>query len=336
MSDSLSELKRCLLKRLQNAKGHKLPGSQFRPYANDQKQLGVTEAQVQTARDELLQHAFIVEKKAGGGRSYHLTPAGITFLRTPALPPPGYDEQLLPYHKSYLLLLLLRSEGRKASLADLCARLNTKSVKEGPLCFAQRTADDRLLINRPLVGWILDALALGEAATRTESKGIPSYCLTEAGEELLGASDQYPSPQVKFTLTGEELSALMAAARLAGKGVAEPQHEKHEEEPGPLTTLTREQLLTEFERLKRERYAEHGMVPIHELRRIIADRFGPAAAEHDVFDTVLKELRRERQIRLVALGDGGIVSEQQIADSIRGENEIYFMIESAHEPASVQ
>jgi hypothetical protein len=100
--------------------------------------------------------------------------------------------------------------------------------------------------------------------------------------------------------------------------------------------LTAEAVLVEFERLKQERYAQHGMVPIHDLRHVVAERFGSAAADHSSLDPLLKDLRRQRQIRLVALGDAGAATEQQLADSIRGENEIYFSIESAHEHAAVR
>jgi hypothetical protein len=131
----------------------------------------------------------------------------------------------------------------------------------------------------------------------------------------------------------------MAAARLAGKALVEPPKEPSlgqpsHSPPGP-SALSAEQVLAEFERLRQDRYAQHGMVPIHALRGAIAQRFGPAAADHDSLDPLLKELRRQGQIRLVALGNAGAATEQQIADSIPGENEIYFAIESAHEHAPV-
>lgn len=279
------------------------------------------------------------QRNAGGGSSYQLTQAGIESLRTPPPPPAGYDENLLQYHKSYLLLLLLRAEERKASLSDLCGRLNTETAKR-ILGFGQEAPDDKVQVNRPLAAWILDSLAASSQVTRTEFRGSPSYHLTETGEELLGASEQYPT--IKFTLTGKELHDLMTTAKLSQKALVgptvNPQTSQPESTNGtgvPTPVLTAEQVFAEFERLKQERYAQHGMVPIHVLRQIIADRFGPAAATHDVLDPLVKGLRRERRIRLVALGMGGSVTEQQIEDSICGENEIYFTIESAHEYASV-
>jgi len=167
-------------------------------------------------------------------------------------------------------------------------------------------------------------------------RGNASYRLEEAGEQLLGASEQYPT--ISFKLTGNDLNALISVARLSQKAVAEPvgdakppQPERKNEIPSPTT----ERVLAEFERLRREQFSEHGMVPIYVLRQAVAKLFGQAAAAHDTLDPLLHELRRQRRIRLVALGNAGDRTEQQLADSIPGENEIYFAIEAAHEHAVV-
>jgi hypothetical protein len=343
VNDALSELKRLILKRLQGRKGQRIRKTDCQPTKRDRDRLGVDSAQIQTAREELLREGSIEEADKRGG-NYRLTATGIAFLRQPSPPPFGYDETLLPYQKSYLLFRLQISSDRQASLAELCRRL-PKDTKE-ILGFGMLDARDRLQLNRPLVAWLLENLADVKAIERTGQPSKPCYRLLPAGEQLLGVSDQYPT--IKFPLKGEEINHLLAAARLAGKlGIeqetgataetATPQPTPPVPSPTAISSeLTAEQILAEFERLKQERYAQHGMVPIYQLRKVVAERFGQTFASHEVLDPLLKELRHRRHIRLVAIGNMGDATEQQLKDSIRGENETYFMIEDAHEPAAVR
>jgi DNA-binding PadR family transcriptional regulator len=280
------------------------------------------------AIEELLRDGYIAAISAG--RSYELTALGEEFLRRPLPPPLGYDEYLLPFQRSYLLLLLLKKGERTASLSDICTGLRTDNLQR-VMGFGQLKADDSIQFNRPLVEWILDSLVNQKAIERIERGGrAASYRLLEAGRELLGASDQYE--RLKFTLLGKQLNDLLLAARMVGKATTPDVPPKRQEEPSRPTAA---QILAEYERLKQERYSEHGMVPIHELRRVVANRFGAEAASHEVLDSLLKALRRERRLRLVAIGNAGDASQQQLDDSIHGDNEIYFMIEDVHEPASV-
>src|SRR5205823_3730637 len=134
---------------------------------------------------------------------------------------------------------------------------------------------------------------------------------------------------------GKELNELMGAVRLSRRAVIDQIKENGQNPSKPETSsipaLTATQVLAEFERLKQEQYSQHGMVPIYALRQVIAERFGIQAATHDSLDSLLKDLRRQQQIRLVALGNAGGATEQQLADSIPGEDEIYFAVEDAHE-----
>lgn len=324
MNDSLLELKRLLLQRLRGTKARRLGQAKLTPYVKDQKRLGVDSAQTDRAREELLRDGFIAA--ISKGRSYQLTATGEDFLRQPSPPPLGYDEHLLPYQKSYLLLLLLKQGEQMASLSVICNRLRTDNLRR-VMGFGLVETDGSVRLNRPLVVWILNNLGVKGAVERIEGRmGAASYRLLEAGRELLGASEQYDT--IKFSLSGKELNALLSAAQLAGKTVADPQ-------PVKSSRPTAAQILAEYERLKEERFAEYGMVPIHELRRVVAERFGADAASHEVLDSLLKDLRREKRIRLVAIGNAGDASQQQLDDSICGENEIYFMIEAAHEPAPI-
>jgi hypothetical protein len=326
VNDPLLELKRLLLQRLRGIKTRRLGQAKLIPYVKDQKRLGVESAQIERAKEELLREGFIVAMSKG--RSYQLTATGEEFLRQPSPPPFGYDEYLLPFQKSYLLLFLLKQDEQKASLSDICNRLRTDNLKR-VMGFGLAETDGSVRLNRPLVVWILNNLGVKGAVERIEGRmGAASYRLLEAGRELLGASDQYDT--IKFSFSGQQLNALLNAARLAGK-TGDGDHHPPVKSPRP----TAAQILAEYERLKEERFAEFGMVPIYELRRVVAEHFGADAASHEVLDSLLKDLRREKRIRLVAIGNAGDASQQQLDDSICGENEIYFTIEDAHEPASI-
>ncbi len=327
MNEPLLELKRLLLQRLRGLKSRRLGRSKLKPNAKDLRRLGADLTQIEKAKEELLREGYIAAMSSG--RSYKLTETGEEFLRRPSPPPLGYDGHLLPYQKSYLLLLLLKRGEQKVSLSDICNKLRTDNLKR-VMGFGLVEPDEKSVqLNRLLIAWILDSLSSKGSVERIEGRmGSASYRLLEAGKELLGASDQYDT--IKISLSGQQLNALLNAARLAGKTVGDPP-------PVKPSRPTAAQVLGEYERLKEECFAEYGMVPIYELRRVVAERFGADAASHDVLDSLLKDLRREKQIRLIALGDGGIVTEQQIADSIRGENEIYFMLGSAvYEPAPLR
>src|SRR5207249_9714477 len=97
---------------------------------------------------------------------------------------------------------------------------------------------------------------------------------------------------------GKALNALVAAAR--DSSFARDSHEGQvpSAQAPPNPEELAEVVLAEFEDLRRERYGRSGLVPIHEVRRRIADRFGPATARHDVLDEVVLDLWRQQRIRL--------------------------------------
>jgi hypothetical protein len=90
-------------------------------------------------------------------------------------------------------------------------------------------------------------------------------------------------------------------------------------------------ILAEFETLLQERHGHQGRVPVYELRRHVADKFGPEAARHDRFDPVVKQLRQQNRIRLVSISDLRDATPEQLNDSIPGMNETFFYVEPAHE-----
>ncbi len=95
-------------------------------------------------------------------------------------------------------------------------------------------------------------------------------------------------------------------------------------------------VLGAFEELRRERFARNGIVPVYELRRLLTARHGTEAGSHAALDPLLKQMRREKRVRLIAINDLAGATTDQLDDSVPGENETFFYLETAHEYAHVR
>src|SRR5262249_45550935 len=146
------------------------------------------------------------------------------------------------------------------------------------------------------------------------------------------------------TFKGETLNALLEAARLVGKQFTPPAIEQPPEQPAeqiaqPVqvsgTTDLERIVLETFEELRRGKYADSGLVPIHEVRAVVRTRQGDAAAQHDVFDEVVLGLMRAKKLRLAPIADPSRVEPQQLQDAIAGVGETLFYLEPVHELAPV-
>lgn len=105
---------------------------------------------------------------------------------------------------------------------------------------------------------------------------------------------------------------------------APPKHEppkqeppKHQSEPKSRAVESHDVLET----IGRIAPTNGDLVPVHEVRRRIAEQLGPEAASHHVLDQIIRNLRSDRKIRLIAISDNRGMTEQQLADSIPGLNE---------------
>ena len=88
-----------------------------------------------------------------------------------------------------------------------------------------------------------------------------------------------------------------------------------------------------FHELLRERFTMIGMVPIHELRKGVSERFGPQAASHAVLDELLLNLRRTKKAKLVPIDDRSRATPAQLQDSVFAVGETFFYMEKAHAPS---
>jgi hypothetical protein len=68
------------------------------------------------------------------------------------------------------------------------------------------------------------------------------------------------------------------------------------------------------------------LIPIHEVRRLVAQDHGQDVASHPAFDPVLRRMWSEGIFELIAISDGRDATQQQIDDSIPGLNETIFYI----------
>lgn len=115
-------------------------------------------------------------------------------------------------------------------------------------------------------------------------------------------------------------------------GVQVPQGQKPPRPASPATPakrpITADSVLTTFGEMLRSKHARTGLVPIHELRKTLAAQHGAERAGHESLDAVLMRLDHEDKIRLVAIGDRSRATPEQLADSIPGENETFFYVET--------
>jgi hypothetical protein len=263
------------------------------------------------------------------------------------------NDKLLEHQKAFLLLQLLGADNRKLS------RGTANKALKGPLskglALAPTTANE-----------IRDSLAADGYLDKTRNRGTDHYRLTERGLALLLALEQYPS---ELLVSGRMINELVTAVReqlatwqgpqaltdlLRSLADTERRFGSLQRQVGELFEETRTTLsgsgqqpaqalrpelpqdlaaaiVAEFEELLRESHSHRGRVPIHELRRHVADKFGPEAARHDRFDTVLKQLRHQQRVRLVSISDLRDATQEELNDSIPGMNETFFYVEPAHE-----
>jgi hypothetical protein len=253
---------------------------------------------------------------------------------------PEVNEVLLAYQKSFVLMHLFCDEDRSMTRSELHKKLSSASSRDA-LLYGRWSSDVQVNADPSTMDGIVLLLADSKDVTvRKHGKGA-RYTLTDRGQESLMATDQHPS--LEFRLNGKQLNALLEAIRASRPGTA-PRLETREEplpsvaaiNAAPQPTLTTQAVIDAFEELRRERFARNGIVPVHELRRLLVARHGPEAGSHATLDPILKQMRREKQLRLIAIGDLSEATTEQLDDSVPGENETFFYLEAAHEYAGVR
>jgi DNA-binding PadR family transcriptional regulator len=341
-----------LLAQLFQADGQRLQASEFSKKLKTKlakEKLSFDQASLSQVLRSLVQDQYVAESNRNAeadsqyparGAIYQLTEAGVAFLEKteqhPAVKfrivkPTHANERLLAYKKAFLLLQIFRAKDKKLNRSQINAKLKTKTARESVALDAATT------------DWVLKLLGEGKYITGPR-RG--SYQLTESGTDLLAAMEHYPS--IELTLTGSELNSLLAAVRESSARSGLPQERREQPDdrtvetpPVPVDQPLRapedlaEAILREFEDLLREKYGHTGMVPIHDVRRRIAERFGPEAARHEVFDAQVRALWQQERLQLVPISNSSEATAEQLSDSIQGVNETFFYLETAHEQVGI-
>ncbi len=294
-----------------------------------QKELELTPEGAKRLREELAQEGMASSSKVGRSLKTEITDAGRELLREigrfiPLQPARGEvieaDERISRSREAYLLLQLLQVPESGATASEL-------NKKPGPGFLELNSATARHVRGQLVVRELVDI----HRSARSEK-----FTLNPSAARHLAALsfDNFE----KLEINGRALTALLAAAREGTLAVAA------REPATPSTKLVKatpssedlETAVTEiFEVLLRERFANIRMVPIHEVRTAMAERFGPPTASHGVFDEVMHDLRRSGKARLIPIDDRSRATEQQLRDSIDAPVGTLFYVEKIDALASV-
>jgi DNA-binding transcriptional ArsR family regulator len=251
--------------------------------------------------------------------TYRLTDAGKESLR-PARP--DFPDELLKNQEAFVLLQVFRAKEQKLTRSDLNAKLRSRAA-ERQLEFDTKAAPQT-------VDYHLGRLVEKRCLIEQRKGNSVSYTLDpERGPEALASAKQHDA--VSFTLNGETLNALLRVARGSASEAptahAADMPEAHPAPAAPTSSSVGPEAIARYvERLRAGSLAGEDLIPIHEVRRLVAEDHGPEAASHPAFDPLLKRMRSEGQLELMAISDVRRATQEQLDASIPGVNETIFYI----------
>lgn len=341
MSDLQQQMQAAILLRLKRRKNQRLTPRDFNKVKEAiKKQFETDDTAIAQAIERMLREQFLSRSSSG---TYILEKKGVDHLAQLELalsgPAPEINEVNLPFQKAFVLLQLFcaKDESRSLSRSELHKKLASK-LAERALLFSRMSGDTPILSDRPTMDLVIQQLVFSKHVKEQKQGQGARYTLSETGQGWLVATDQHPTLEVR--LKGKQLNALREAIRDADPVTPPEPHEQPAmsappEMASPHAELTVEAVEAAFEELRRERFARNGIVPVFELRRFVSARHGTSAASHAILDPLLKQMRREKRFRLIAIGDLSEATTDQLDDSVPGEHETFFYLESAHEHAQV-
>ena len=306
------------------------PGSKKAPAA------GLDEPGADRALAGLIEEGLLVT--SGGAKdahhprpkaSYRLTDKGRDQLRPTK---PEVADSQLKAQEAFILLLVFRAEmsptqSGKTSLtrSELNGKLQTKAATE-QLEFDVKAAPETVAYH---LATLVDKGCLVE-----EKRGASvGYRLEpEKGPRALASATQHDA--VSFTMNGHTLNTLLAFARKSDPAATKTEPDESLEigeapdiEPAPEAPPVGPREIEKYvAHLRSGPYAGKDLIPIHEVRRLVAEHHGAEAAGHPAFDPLLMEMRSEDQLELIAISDNRRATSQQLDDSIPGVNETIFYI----------
>jgi hypothetical protein len=321
---------RLLLGKLADAKDQTLTPSRLVPAkptkAHAEVGLG-TKAAILAAVTDLVTAGFVSETNPGKRTAkYALTGEGAAHLAS--LEEPG-NPNLLSFQRAFLLMQLLSAKGR--------------TLTEGQANRLPKVAQEDLELTKPLANQLRRKLA-GEGYVRSSKEGRSLHlAITDAGVAHLVSLRHHT--EASFTVSGAGLNALVDATRSAataattttvrpsGDATAGTTVHHGGDRAGPATAQPPPDLAaaaySAFRELARERFSRNGLVPIFEVRRELAKKYGPAAARHDALDVPILQLRKDKKIRLISISDTRSASAGELEESITNGYETLFYMEDA-------
>jgi DNA-binding PadR family transcriptional regulator len=295
-----------------------------------QRDLRLTAKVANAVRASLAERGYLAANRQGRTVRYAITDSGRSYLaglERPMLsgrgkPAPSIDDSTIPDEiregqNAYLLLQLLNAEGETLTRGEANKRIPRPLQTRLSLTPASANARRAKLAER---GYLRIA-----SSGRNEV-----YSLTRDGVEYLAAGAQHLA-HADFVVKGKTLNALVAAARESPFQAGQASAPASTASAPPDQATLELAVLAEFEELHRECHGRSGLVPIHEVRQRIAQRFGPAAGRHDVLDEVILGLWRQKRLGLEGISDLSLATPAQLNDAIPGVSGPLFYLEAPRE-----
>jgi DNA-binding PadR family transcriptional regulator len=293
------------------------------------RELGLTAKVANDLRATLTEQGYLVVTKEGRTVRYAITESGRAYLASlerptlsgrvkpaAALDESAISDEIRNAQSAYLLLQLLDADGAtltKAEANHLIPRKLQASLSLKPATANLRRAK---LAER---GYLRIA----------KSGRSEAYSLTPDGLEYLAAGTQHLD-HAAFVVKGKTLNSLVSAARelpFQGSQRTAPAVAAAPPEKATLENA----VLAEFEQLHRKRYGRSGLVPIHEVRQRISQRFGSAASQHEVLDEVILDLWRQKRLGVEGISDLSLATPAQLNDAIPTDSGPLFYLETPRE-----
>jgi hypothetical protein len=82
-----------------------------------------------------------------------------------------------------------------------------------------------------------------------------------------------------------------------------------------------------FDNLLTEKFSSLDMVPVHEIRKSIAEQLGAKSASHAELDKIMLDMRRSKKLNLISISDRSRATPEQLNDSVSAVGEIFFYAE---------
>ncbi|MHC5537195.1 helix-turn-helix domain-containing protein [Singulisphaera rosea] len=253
--------------------------------------------------------------------TYRITDKGRDQLKPPR---PDFADEQLQAQEAFILLQVFRAREGRLTRSDLNGKLKTRAAV-GQLEFDVKAA--------PAVVDYHLAMLVDKGNLVEQRRGVSVvYSLDpDSGPKALASVKQHDG--VSFTMSGETLNSLLAAARSSGTSAETPAHVPAESvettPPAPAlapTSLSPDDISRHVATLQAGTYAGKDLIPIYEVRRIVAQHHGAHAADHTNLDPVLKQMRADGQLRLLAISNSQDATQDQLDDSIPGMNQTLFYI----------